>query len=137
MEKIEIRVLEKPDDKDPKKILMWFVAAFGLSSDDKDSIEGQILKDFAYATKRTEGLSSAELTFDKEVARSTVIYHLNRLMEVGLVVKKGRKYHLRAMDMTKVIEEIEYDIEREMQRMLDTAKEFDRLFNARQRKRIK
>jgi predicted transcriptional regulator len=137
MEKIEIRALEKPDDKDPKKILMWFVAAFGLSSDDKDSIEGHILKDFAYAAKRNEGLSSSELKFDRDVARSTVIYHLNRLMEVGLVVKRGRKYHLRAMDMTKVIEEIEYDISREMQRMLDTAKEFDRLFDARQRKRIK
>ena len=137
MEKIEIRALEMPDEKNPEKILMWFVAAFGLSSDEKDSIEGQILKDFAYAARRNEGLSSSELKFDREVARSTVIYHLNRLMEVGFIVKKGRKYHLRAMDMTKVIQEIEYDIEREMQRMLDTAKEFDRLFSARQRKRLK
>ena len=131
MEKIAIRVLEKPDAKDPEKMLAWFVAALGLSGEEKDSIEEQILRDFAYAARKEQGLSSSELKLDRQVARSTVIYHLNRFMEVGLIVKKGRKYYLRAADMTKVIEELEYDIEREMQRMLDTAKEFDRLFSVR------
>lgn len=137
MEKIAIRVLEKPDAKDPEKMLAWFVAALGLSGDKEDSIEEQILRDFAYAAKKEEGISSSELKLDRHVARSTVIYHLNRFMEVGLIVKKGRKYYLRAADMTKVIEELEYDIDREMQRMLDTAKEFDRLFGVRPRSKRK
>ncbi len=127
MEKIEIRAIEKPDEKDPVKIIRWFCAAFGLSGNNEDSIEEQIFRDFAFSAQKGEGLSSSELKFDRTVARSTVIYHLNRFIEVGLIVKKGRRYYLRAADMSKVIEEIEYDIEREMQRMLDTAREFDRI----------
>lgn len=129
MEKIEIRAIEKPDDKDPEKIIRWFVAVLGLSGDEKNSMEEQILRDFALAAREgEEGLSSSELRFKKDVARSTVIYHLNRFIEAGIIVKHGRKYHLRATEMSKVIEELEYDIDREMQRMLDMAKEFDRMF---------
>ncbi len=129
MEKIEIRAIEKPDDKDPEKIIRWFVAVLGLSGDEKNSMEEQILRDFALAAREgEEGLSSSELRFKKDVARSTVIYHLNRFIEAGIIVKHGRKYHLRATEMSKVIEELEYDIDREMQRMLDMAKEFDRIF---------
>ncbi len=138
MEKIEIRVIERPDEDDPEKMLRWFAAVLGLSGDQKDSIAEQILKDFAYAAKEgMNGLSSSELKFDKEIPRSTVIYHLNRFIETGIVVKKGRKYFLRANEMTRVVEELEYDIDREMQRMLDMAKEFDRLFTARSGEVIK
>jgi len=66
-----------------------------------------------------------------------VIYHLNRFIEAGVIVKRGRKYHLRAKEMAKVVEELEYDIDREMHRMLDMAKDFDRLFDASDRKVIK
>jgi hypothetical protein len=59
---------------------------------------------------------------------------LNRFIDAGLLVKRGRKYYLRASEMQKAIEEIEYDISREMQRMLDTAKEFDRLMELSVRK---
>jgi hypothetical protein len=136
MEKIAIRVLEKPDDKDIDKMLKWFCAVLGLSSgDDKDSIEEQILRKFALSAQQNTGLSSSELKFDKYIARSTVIYHLNRFKDVGVIVKKGRKYYLRANEMSKVIEEIEYDIDREMQRMLDTAKEFDRMVSSMSKKK--
>ena len=136
MEKIAIRVLEKPDDKDIDKMLKWFCAVLGLSSgDDKDSIEEQILRKFALSAQQNTGLSSSELKFDKYIARSTVIYHLKRFKDVGVIVKKGRKYYLRANEMSKVIEEIEYDIDREMQRMLDTAKEFDRMVSSMSKKK--
>ena len=60
----------------------------------------------------------------------TVIYHLNRFIDAGLLVKRGRKYYLRASEMYKAIEEIQYDMEREMKRMLDTAREFDKLMES-------
>ncbi len=138
MERIEIRVIQRPDDDDPEKMLRWFVAVLGLSGDHKDSIAEQILKDFAYAAKEgIDGLSSSELRFEKNIPRSTVIYHLNRFIDSGIIVKKGRKYHLRAGEMSKVIEELEYDIEKEMRRMLDMARDFDRLFTAKSGEVIK
>ncbi|MGI0100246.1 MAG: hypothetical protein ACREBH_00770 [Candidatus Micrarchaeaceae archaeon] len=129
MERIVIKFVERPDFNDPEKMLKWFCTVFGLSSenDEIDSLDEQILRNFTEAAYRNEGLSSAELKIDTDLARSTVIYHLNRFMDAGLLVKRGRKYYLRASEMYKAIEEIEYDINREMQRMLDAAKEFDRM----------
>ncbi len=129
MERIIIKFMEKPDFNDPEKILKWFCTVFGLSSSEDafDSIEEQILENFTKAAYENRGLSSSELKLNTDLARSTVIYHLNRFIDAGLLIKRGRKYYLRASEMYKAIEEIEYDINREMQRMLDTAKEFDRL----------
>jgi predicted transcriptional regulator len=129
VDRIIIKFIEKPDFGDSEKMLKWFCDVFGLSGSNEgfNSIEEQILKNFAEAAYQNRGLSSSELKLDTDLARSTVIYHLNRFMDVGLLVKRGRKYYLRASEMQKAIEEIEYDINREMKRMLDTAKEFDRL----------
>ncbi|MDE1868365.1 MAG: hypothetical protein KGH60_00130 [Candidatus Micrarchaeota archaeon] len=138
MERIIIRFVERPDSDEPEEMIKWFCHVFGLSNDDDNGIEEEILKSFVKAAYRDEGLSSSELKLHSDMARSTVIYHLNRFIDAGLLVKHGRKYFLRASEMSKAIEEIEYDIEREMRRMLDTAKEFDRLMlqgSRKQRKR--
>lgn len=131
MERIVIRFVERPDFKDSEEMIKWFCEVFGLSGSngELDSIEEQILRNFVNAAYSNRGLASSELKLDTNLARSTVIYHLNRFIEVGLLVKRGRKYYLRASEMSKAIEEIEYDINREMQRMLDTAKQFDKLMS--------
>ncbi len=131
MRKIAIRALERPDANDPETLLKWFCASFGLSVNENGGIEEKILKELFYSAKANEGISSSELNLGTDLSRSTVIYHLNRFIEMGIAVKKGRKYYLRANEMSKVIEELEYDIEREMQRMLDVAKEFDSLMQPR------
>lgn len=135
MDRIVIRFFERPDSDEPEEIIRWFCRVFGLSNpEEKDPIEEQILLEFARAAQHSDGLTSSELDIDTDLARSTIIYHLNRFIEVGLIVKKGRKYYLRGSEMQKAIEEIEYDIEREMRRMLDTAKEFDRLMSTAAKK---
>ena len=132
MGKIVIREVERPDSRKPDVMIRWFCAVFDLGGEDEtNSIEAQILGDFIKAGYRGEGISSSEITLTPKMARSTVIYHLNRLLELGILVKRGRKYYLRATEMSKVMEEIEYDMEREMQRMIDTAKEFDKLMQRR------
>lgn len=129
MKSIIIRSVEKPSDNQPQVLIKWFCEVFGLANDDEDNgIEEQILMRFAKAAYQGHGIPSSELKLDKDIARSTVIYHLNRLMDMGIIIKRGRKYYLRAMDMSKTIEEIEYDLNREIMKMLDTAKEMDKLF---------
>lgn len=133
-----IRFVERPDSESPDEMIRWFCNVFGLSNDDdSDRIEEDILRSFVTAAYHDEGLASSELKLHADIARSTVIYHLNRFIDVGLLVKHGRKYYLRASEMSKAIEEIEYDIDREMSRMLDTAKEFDRLMLERSKRNRK
>jgi predicted transcriptional regulator len=131
MGRIVIQFVERPDSGNPEEIIKWFCEVFGFATEGGDSVEESIFRRFAEVAHRHEGLTSSEVTVNMTIARSTVIYHLNRFIDSGLLVKKGRKYYLRASEMSKTIEEIEYDIEREMRRMLDTAREFDKLMDTR------
>ncbi len=127
---IVIRYVEKPArEKDNADVLIrWFCEALGLSKEDeKNSIEEKMLKKFIYAALKDRGISSGELDFGKPVPRSTVIYHLNRFVDAGLIVKRGRRYYLRSIDMAGVIKELEYDMDREIRRMLDMAEELNRI----------
>ena len=130
MNRIVINFYERPDSDEPDDLIRWFCRVFGLSNDNEPNPIGeQILIRFAEAAQNKVGLTSSELDLDTELAKSSVIYHLNRFIEAGLLVKRGRKYYLRASEMQKAIEEIEYDVERELSRMLDTAKELDRIMS--------
>lgn len=133
MKEITIKSISRPDYNDPRALLKWFCTVFGL--DDKVSkgskdIKEQILINFLYAAREGRGISSTELKIEPKIPRSTLIYHLNRFVDMGIIVRKGHKYHLRADNMSKVVEEINYDIDREFMKMLNVAKEFDRLIDS-------
>jgi predicted transcriptional regulator len=137
MQGIVIRFVERPKSDNPEQMINWFCEVFGLTNGSgNNALEAQILKSFLEAAHNERGLTSSELRLDTDLARSTIIYHLNRFIDAGLLVKKGRKYYLRASEMQKAIAEIEYDVNREMHRMLDIAKDFDTLFQHSLRKRL-
>lgn len=130
MEQIAIRFIEKPDLNDAEGIIRWFCNVFGLSNPEAENpVEEQILKTFVAAARDGKGLSSSELDLESKLARSTVIYHLNRFRDAGLLVKRGRKYYLRAGEMEKVIQEIGYDLERELRGLIDTARRLDAMMH--------
>ncbi len=129
MKFIIIKSVEKPYSNDPDSFISWFCKSFGLESelDNNDSIEKDLLKGFIEAALSGKGISSSDLAKKFKIARTTIIYHLNRLIDAGWIVKRGRIYYLRGKELSDVIEEIEYDINREMMRMLDIARQFDKL----------
>jgi len=130
MQQIMVRFIEKPDQNDAEGIIRWFCDVFGLSNPDAENpIEEQILKSFVEAARDGKGLSSAELDLETKLARSTIIYHLNRFRDAGLIVKRGRKYYLRAGQMEKVIQEIGYDLERELRGLIDASKRLDMMLH--------
>lgn len=131
MERITIRFMEKPDLNDAEGIIRWFCEVFGLSNQRIDNpVEVQILKAFVEAARDGKALSSSELDLETKLARSTVIYHLNRFRDAGLIVKQGRKYYLRASLMEKVIQEISYDLQRELAGLMESAKRLDMMLHS-------
>jgi predicted transcriptional regulator len=130
MVKIEINTVEKPIKKHENDILRWFCLELGLTTkDDEEGIEIAILKNFIIAAYKNKGITSLKLKdmLNYPLARSTVIYHLNRLINAGLIVKKGRYYFLRGTVMSRTIEELEYDLNKEFRRMIETAEQLDKL----------
>ncbi len=135
MEKIVIKSVDRPAERNPDDMIRWFCEALGLTnSAEKDSLEAEILKRFIIAAAHNVGISSSQIKLKPKVARSTVVYHLNRFIDAGIVVKRGRLYYLRGQELSSVIEELEYDINREMMRLMDVARDFDRMFDTYHKK---
>lgn len=132
MKKFTIKQIDRPDYNDPKALLRWFCLMFGLeeekSKKNNDIVE-QILINFIYAAREGRGLTSSEIKMKPALPRSTLIYHLNRFVDAGMITREGHVYKLRAPDMVKLTEELNYDVDREFRRMLDAAKEFDILID--------
>jgi predicted transcriptional regulator len=127
--RIVIKTVERASNKTPTGFVKWLCEVLDLGEAGKGAkaLDQQILEKLIVASRLNTGITSSEIGKKEGVARSTVIYHLNGLINTGLVTKKGRKYYLRAIDVASTIKEMEYDIDREFSRMHDAAQEFDRM----------
>lgn len=137
-EKIVLRSVSRPSNTDIKELTDWFMKVFDLAGKN-DPIEPVMFKMIIANNTEGNGVTSKMLNKELDVPRSTVIYHLNRFIYSGLVVRKGRKYYLRSENMHGTIEELRADIEREFSRMMQFADMMDKLFeeNAYARRRSK
>lgn len=104
----------------------WFCEVFGLANKGAE-IEPLILKEIVGNSVSGEGVTSKNLNEKLSIPRSTVIYHLNRFIYSGLVIRKGRKYYLRSNDMESTIEELQADMVREFNRMMEFAEMLDKI----------
>lgn len=125
-EKLVIKPVSRPQHEDVDTLVSWFLQAFDLS-DEKKSLEPVMLKEIIEGSKKGNGVTSKELNSKLETPRTTVIYHLNRFIYCGLVVRKGRKYYLRSEDMESTLEEMQADMMREFQRMMQMAEKLDEI----------
>jgi predicted transcriptional regulator len=73
------------------------------------------------------GISSKEISKWQNLPRSTVIYDLNKFIDSGLVVRKGRKYYLRASDFESTIQELQAEMLTEFNRMMQFASRLDEI----------
>ncbi len=134
MAKITIHSTARPVRNNPDDIIRWICVELGFSNGlDEDNVVEKMLAELAEAAHDNRGLTSSELHKGKGPSRSTIIYHLNRFIDCGLVVKQGRQYYLRAMELSKALEEVEYDIDIEMKKMINMANEYDRALSTRLR----
>lgn len=124
-EKIVIRYVGRPSSTDIKELTDWFIKVFDLGGKE-DGIEPVMFKEIFANNTEGKGVTSKGLNKKLDIPRSTVIYHLNRFIYSGIVVRKGRKYYLRSESMHETIEELHGDIEREFSRMMQFADMMDK-----------
>ncbi len=124
-EKLVIKAINRPHGADEEKLLEWFCAVFDLSG--SGNLEPEILKEIAGSSINGIGVTSMELKEKLETPRSTVIYHLNRFIYSGIVIRKGRRYYLRSNDMASTMEELQSEILHEFNRLIDFAQRLDQM----------
>lgn len=106
-----IRKLREPVKKNVDEDIEWVCNSLGfIGLRDQDKTAFGILKALIESAKEGKGLTSEELTKKVQPTIGSVIYHLNKLMKAGLVIKIDSRYELKMRSITSTIEEIENDI---------------------------
>ncbi len=122
-EKLIIKPLTRPSNETTNELVRWFCKVFDL----EEKVEPEILEQIISKSISGEGITSKELNKKLNIPRTTIIYHLNRFISSGLIVRRGRKYYLRSMSMEETIAELQADVLREFNKLLEFAEKFDEL----------
>jgi len=125
-QKITIVRTRKPSEKNINQELQWFGNSLGLFNlRDKDKSCFRVFIELLKAAKAKMPLSSDELAYRLNLTRGTVIHHINKLMDAGIVIYDGKRYMLRVDNLKDLVDEVEKDIERTCSDLKNIAKEID------------
>ena len=128
--KVTIITSRKPHEKAINDELQWFGQSLGLFNiRDRDKSCFRVFIELLKSAKRRQPLSSDELAEKLDLTRGTVIHHISKLMESGIVVYAQKKYLLRVDSLKQLVNEIEKDIERACSDLREVAEDIDKRLN--------
>lgn len=124
--KIIILKIRKSDIDNVNEELQWLGNSLGLFNlRDRNSSCFRIFITLIKKAKQNQTLSSDQIAERLHLSRGTVVHHLNRLMDSGLVVRERKGYLLRETNLQKIIDDLQQDIERVFSELKEVAKEID------------
>jgi len=124
--KVTIWKIRKENSDNINQELQWLGNSLGLFNlRDRDSSCFRIFITLIRKAKRNEPVSSDDISEQLNLSRGTVVHHLIKLMDAGLVVRDGRKYILRERDLRQVVEDMRRDLEVVFSELSKVAKEID------------
>ena len=110
--KVTIIRTSEPSNDNVNELLQWFGGTLGLFNlRDKDRSCFRIFIVLLNSLKtRPAGLSSDAVAEKTSLSRGTVVYHLNKLMEVGIVLESNNKYYLKHETLEEISESIRSEV---------------------------
>ena len=125
-QRITIVNIRKPAEHNVNQELQWFGSSLGLFNlRDKDKSTFRVFIELLKSAKAKQTLTSDELASKLGLSRGTIIHHINKLMESGIVIHEGKRYTLRVENLKTLIDEVEKDIKRACDDLKEVAKEID------------
>ena len=120
--KITIKRIRKP-----REHAQWFFESLGLLGQrDKDRSCFRMVITLLKDLRRGEGMTSDEISEKVNLSRGTVVHHLHKLMNAGVVVNQRNRYMLRVDSLSNLVDEIEHDLYRTMDSLKKAAEEIDK-----------
>jgi predicted transcriptional regulator len=124
--KITIIQTRRPVDQGINQKLQYIANSLGLfNMRDKENSCFRVFIELIKAAKTNRELSSDELAYKLGLTRGTVVHHLNKLIEAGLIIEKKNRYYLRVSNLTHLINEVERDIDNTLNELKRIARELD------------
>ena len=125
-QRITIVNIRKPAEHNVNQELQWLGSSLGLFNlRDKDKSCFRLFIELLKCAKTHQTLSSDELASKLDLSRGTIIHHINRLIESGIVIHEGNTYTLRVDNLQSLINEVEKDLKRALEDLRDVAREID------------
>ena len=125
-QRITIVNIRKPAEHNVNQELQWLGSSLGLFNlRDKDKSCFRAFIELLKSAKAHQTLTSDGLAERLNLSRGTIIHHINRLMESGIVIHEGNAYILRVENLKSLIDEVEKDIKRACDDLKEVAKEID------------
>jgi len=124
--RITIMNIRKPAVKNVNQELQWLGSSLGLFNlRDKDKSCFRVFIELVKNAKLGIPLSSDELAHRLDLSRGTVVHHIHKLLESGIVVQAPRGYILRVDSLRELIDEVEKDLRRTCDDLRSMAEEID------------
>jgi len=112
--------------KNVNQELQWLGSSLGLFNlRDKDKSCFRVFIELVKNAKKGVPLSSDELAYKLGLSRGTVIHHINKLLDSGIVVQVHKGYILRVGTLRELIDEVEKDLRRTCDDLKKMAEEID------------
>jgi predicted transcriptional regulator len=126
-QKITIVKSRKPEAKDLNEQLQWLGTSLGLFNlRDKDKSCFRIFIELLKSGKKKHPLTSDELATKLNLSRGTVIHHLHKLIDSGIVVHEKGKFLLRVENLEVLVNELQKDISKATENLKEIAKDIDK-----------
>ena len=118
--------MNKPGKKNINSDLQWFSNSLGLFSErDKERSCFRIFVELVKGARQGHTFSSDELALRTNLSRGTVVHHLNKLIESGLVLSHNGRYVLRVSNLETLVDEVKRDLVRVFDDLKTMAGELD------------
>lgn len=113
----------KDDVNEELKWLGNSLGLFGLR--DKDSSCFRIFITLLKRARKNKAISSDEIAEGLKLSRGTVVHHLNRMMNSGIVLRERGGYILKESNLKGVIKDVRQDIDAIFEQLKEVAKDID------------
>ena len=124
--KITLVRIRKTNETNVNEQLQWFGNSLGLFNlRDKDSSCFRVFITLIRTAKRNEPLTSDTIAERLRLSRGTVVHHLTKLIEAGIVVHEQEGYLLREPSLSDMVHDIKRDMEAAIEELEKVAKEID------------
>jgi len=124
IKRVTVLKIRRPDLGNINADLQWLGSSLGLFSlRDKDS---SCFRIFIILVKKIDAPhSSDEIAERLNLSRGTVVHHLIKLMNSGIVVREKEGYILRENSLLHLIDDLRRDTESVFMELKEVAKEID------------
>jgi len=126
IQRITIIRTKRPPLTNVNDELQWFGGSLGLFNlRDKDRSCFRIFIELVKASQNQDIISSDDLALRLALTRGTVVHHLNKLLEAGIIINNRNRYELRVTSLRALIQELENDMKRMYGELYNVAEQLD------------